>query len=221
MHRTRWIIGIAAVVVFLLYLWWAVSTVSDDDHGENVIMPGQIVSGPPTTPQPTVPCTPVTGCGRGPGVKRDVAFAWIDRYCNGDAVPTPPGQTTFALNYGLGGQASGPVQFFGVATGNGVVIPTAPLAILQPGEKDTRIKTVVVPSGTVFDITVTGVVLATGQPVIFGNGTDTRARIASGSCPDAPVVTTTTSSPPTNAPPPAVSPPINTAPPGAIFPPTR
>jgi hypothetical protein len=182
--------------------------------------PGQIVPGPPTTPQPTVPCTPLTGCGRGPGVKRDVAFAWIDRYCNGDAVPTPPGQTTFALNYGLGGQSSGPVQFFGVATMNGVVIPTQPLAILQPGQKDTRIRSGVVPNDAVFDITITGTVIATGKPVIFGNGTDTRARIASGACPVA-----TPAAPPTvpttpGAPPPA-APPVSTLPPEVVLPPAQ
>lgn len=144
---------------------------------------GQIVPGPPTTPQPTVPCTPIDGCGRGPGVQRDVAFAWIDRYCNGDAVPTPPGFTTFAVNYGLGGQSLSPVQFTGVATANGVVIPTAPLALLQPGQKDTRIRTGVVPDGTIFEITITGISVNTGQPVIFGNGTETRVRSASGGCP--------------------------------------
>jgi hypothetical protein len=185
---------------------------------------GQIVPGPPTTPQPTVPCTPVSGCGRGPGVQRDVAFAWIDRYCNGDAVPTPPGETTFAVNYGLGGQSSGPVQFFGVATMNGVVIPTEPLAILQPGQKDTRIRAAVVPDGAIFEVTITGTVLATGAPVIFGNGTDTRARVASGTCPTA---TPLAPAPPTQpvqptipgAPPPAAPPPVNTLPPGSKFPP--
>lgn len=146
---------------------------------------GQVVPGPPTTPQPTVPCTPVTGCGRGPGVQRDVAFAWIDRYCNGDAVPTPVGFTTFAVNYGLGGQSTSPVQFVGVATMNGAVIPTAPLALLQPGQKDTRIRTAVVPDGAVFEITITGTSINTGQPVVFGNGTTTRTRIASGACPTA------------------------------------
>lgn len=217
MNRARLTIGIAALVLFLLYLWWAVTTISSDDDGL-VLLPGQIVSGPPTTPQPTVPCTPVTGCGRGPGVKRDVAFAWIDRYCNGDAVPTPPGQTTFAVNYGLGGQASGPVQFTGVATVDGVVVPTNPLSILQPGEKDTRIKAVVVPSGAIVEFNITGIVLATGQPVVFGNGTDTRVRSASGACPDAP---TTTTSPPPESTIVTTLPPVASLPPGATFPPAR
>lgn len=187
---------------------------------------GQIVPGPPTTPQPTVPCTPVNGCGRGPGVQRDVAFAWIDRYCNGDAVPTPPGQTTFAVNYGLGGQSSGPVQFVGVATMNGAVIPTTPLSVLQPGQKDTRLRTAVVPDGAVFEVTITGTVLATGVPVIFGNGTDVRVRMASGACPTAtplaplppPVVPPVQPTTP-GAPPPAAPPPVNTLPPGSKFPP--
>jgi hypothetical protein len=194
------------------------------------LSPGQIVPGPPTTPQPTVPCTPVNGCGRGPGTQRDVAYAWIDRYCNGDAVPTPPGETTFAVNYGLGGQASGPVQFFGVATMNGAVIPTAPLAILQPGQKDTRVRAAIVPDGAVFEVTITGTVLATGAPVVFGNGTDTRVRMASGTCPTTtplapappttvPVDSTIPGAPPPAAPPPVGTPPINTLPPGAVFPP--
>jgi hypothetical protein len=186
---------------------------------------GQIVPGPPTTPQPTVPCTPVNGCGRGPGVQRDVAYAWIDRYCNGDAVPTPPGETTFSVNYGLGGQASGPVQFFGVATVNGVVVPTSPLAILQPGQKDTRVRAAVVPDGAIFEVTITGTVLATGAPVVFGNGTDTRVRMASGTCPTAtplapaPPTTVPVGSTVPGAPPPAAPPPVNTLPPGAVFPP--
>ena len=188
---------------------------------------GQIVPGPPTTPQPTVPCTPPGvggGCGRGPGVQRDVAFAWIDRYCNGDAVPTPVGETTFAVNYGLGGQASGPVQFFGVATMNGAVIPTAPLSVLQPGQKDSRIRTAVVPNDAVFEVTITGTVLATGVPVVFGNGSTTRIRMASGACvsatPLAPVPP-----PPPAAPPPGgttpvnPSPPVQSVPPGSKFPP--
>lgn len=186
---------------------------------------GQIVPGPPTTPQPTVPCTPVNGCGRGPGVQRDVAYAWIDRYCNGDAVPTPPGETTFSVNYGLGGQASGPVQFFGVATVNGVVVPTSPLAILQPGQKDTRVRAAVVPDGAIFEVTITGTVLATGAPVVFGNGTDIRVRMASGTCPTAtplapaPPTTVPVGSTVPGAPPPAAPPPVNTLPPGAVFPP--
>jgi hypothetical protein len=190
--------------------------------------PGQIVPGPPTTPQPTVPCTPVNGCGHGPGVKRNVAFAWIDRYCNGSAVSVPPGSTTFALNYGLGGQASGAVQFAGTVTANGVPVPTvAPLVILQPGQKDTRIREGVVADGVVFEVIVTGVYVTgpdTGQPVIFGNGTDTRARLASGTCPtitqqSAPVPVPVDSTTP-GAPPPAASvPPVKTLPPGAEFPP--
>jgi len=175
-------------------------------------VPNQIVPGPPTTPQPTVPCTPLSGCGRGPGTQRDVAFAWIDRYCNGDAVPTPPGFTTFAVNYGLGGQSSGPVQFHGSVTVNGAAFPTDPLAILQPGQKDTRIKAAVIPIDAVVLFDITGTVLATGQPVIFGNGTSTRIRTASGGCPGAPATTTPTV---------VTSVPINSVPPGAIFPPTR
>jgi len=108
---------------------------------------GQVVVGPPTTPQPTVTCTPPglpsanggSGCGRGPGIQRNVAYAWIDRYCSGSAVAVPPGETQFAVNYGLGGQASGSVQFVGVATANGQVVPTVPLNVLAPGQKDTRI----------------------------------------------------------------------------------
>lgn len=201
----------------------ALSTLRSPDSGV-----GQIVPGPPTTPQATVPCTPVNGCGRGPGVQRDVAYAWIDRYCNGDAVPTPVGFTTFSVNYGLGGQSSGPVQFFGVATMNGAVIPTAPLAVLQPGQKDTRVRTAIVPDGAVFEITITGTVVATGVPVVFGNGSTTRIRMASGACPTAtplapaPVPTTPASTvpgvPPPAGPPPA-APPVNTLPPGAVFPP--
>ena len=182
------------------------------------VVPGQIGPGPPTTPQPTVPCDPVTGCGHAPGTQRDVAFAWIDRYCNGDAVATPPGFTTFSVNYGLGGQSSGPVQFFGVATANGVVVPTSPLAILQPGQQDTRVRTAVVPNGVVFEITVTGTVIATGQPVIFGNGTDVRVRTAAGACPDAPAVVPGFPSLP---PPPVVpgAPPATGGPPGSGIPP--
>jgi hypothetical protein len=183
---------------------------------------GQIVPGPPTTPQPTVPCTPVNGCGRGPGVQRNVAFAWIDRYCNGDAVPTPPGMTTFAVNYGLGGQSLSSVQFNGVATMDGVVQPTSPLALLQPGQKDTRIRAIVVPDGAVVEFIITGINTNDGTPVIFGNGTTTRIRSASGGCPlvatplvPAPPVQPTTP----GAPPPAAPPPVNTLPPGSKFPP--
>ncbi|MET0787250.1 MAG: hypothetical protein ABWY25_11165 [Paenisporosarcina sp.] len=193
------------------------------------LAPGQIVPGPPTTPQPTVPCTPVNGCGHGPGVKRNVAYAWIDRYCTGSAISVAPGTTDFALNYGLGGQASGAVQFFGVVTANGVVVPNLnPLSILQPGQKDTRLREGVVADGVVFEITLTGTYVTgpdTGQPVIFGNGTDTRIRLASGTCvtptqqsaPPAPVPVDSTTP---GAPPPAASvPPVNTVPPGAEFPP--
>lgn len=139
-----------------------------------------------------------------------MAFAWIDRYCNGDAVPTPPGETTFAVNYGLGGQASGPVQFVGVATVDGQVVPTAPLAQLAPGQKDTRIRAIVVPDGATVEFTFTGTVVATGAPVIFGNGSDTRVRAASGNC-----VSTTVVIP--GLPPPL--PPFPTAPPPETAPP--
>lgn len=151
---------------------------------------GQIVPGPPTTPQPTVPCIPGDACGRAGGTQRDVGFAWIDRYCNGDAVPTPVGFTTFALNYGLGGQSLSPAQFSGTATVDGVLFPTAPLDLLQPGEKDTRIRAVVIPDNAVVEFIITGVSINTGEPLIFGNGTDTRIRSASGACPAAPAVPT-------------------------------
>jgi hypothetical protein len=192
------------------------------------LAPGQVVPGPPTTPQPTVPCTPVTGCGRGPGVQRNVAFAWIDRYCNGDAVSVPPGSTVFALNYGLGGQSSGAVQFFGTITANGVPVPTlAPLLTLQPGQKDTRIREAVVPDGVVFEVILTGTYVTgpdVGQAVIFGNGNTTRPRLASGSCPTPTLQSVPPGSVPVDSttpgvPPPAAPPPVNTLPPGSKFPP--
>ena len=176
---------------------------------------GQIVPGPPTTPQPTVPCTPPTGCGRAGGTQRDVAFAWIDRYCNGDAVAVQPGFTMFAVNYGLGGQfLGGPVQFDGVALVNGAVFPTLPLDQLNPGEKDTRIREVEIPNGAVVEFILTGTVVATGAPVIWGNGTDVRTRIASGACADAPAVVP----PPADVPPAGTVPPFTSLPPGSKFP---
>lgn len=193
----------------------------------------------PTTPQPTVPCIPPglptsnpggAGCGHGPGTLTDVAYAWIDRYCNGDAVPTPPGQTTFALNYAIGGQYPNPVSFVGVLTANGVVLPSAPLFTLSPGQKDTRIRTAVVPTGVVFAVNLTATDTVTGAPVIFGNGSNTRLRTAAGPCPGAPpAVLPPTTAPPAVAPPAAPVPfvpsaplvPVESLPPGVTFPPTR
>jgi hypothetical protein len=215
------VIGLVVVSVWMV-IFLAASRYSQGARG-------QVVPGPVTTPQPTVPCTPPGlpgpngGCGKGTGIQRDVAYAWIDRFCNGGAVPTPPGETTFSVNYALGGQASGPVQFFGVAKANGVVVPTAPLLVLQPGQKDTRVRTAVVPNGTLFEITLTGTVVATGQPVIFGNGSTTRIRMASGACPTltpvVPPVSPVTPVTPTPAVP--TTPAINTLPPGVTFPPTE
>jgi len=165
-------------------------------------------------------------------VRRDVAWAFIVRFCNGSAVPTPPGQTTFALTYGLGGLSAGPVQFSGILTVNGQGIPTTPLLELQPGERDVRIRTAVVPSDATFTVTLTGFYTAgplVGEPVQFGNGSGTRIRTASGACPGAPTVV---SVPPAPAPPapvptpagpvpgptPAPGTPVKTVPPGT-FPP--
>lgn len=179
------------------------------------------VVGPPTTPQPTVSCTPSPragggGCGKGPGVKRDVAFAWIDRYCSGGVVVVPPGETQFAVNYGLGGQASGAVQFFGVATANGATIPTSPLDVLQPGQKDSRVRAAVVPDGVIFQVTLTGTYVSgpnAGQAVLFGNGSTTRIRFASGTCPAVTPQTPASSPPPTQFPPLVPTTPATTAPP--------
>lgn len=47
MPRTRWIIGIVAFIIFLIYIWWAISTISDDDRGERVIA---VQATPPNLP---------------------------------------------------------------------------------------------------------------------------------------------------------------------------
>lgn len=139
--------------------------------------------GPVTTPQPTVPCTPVNACGR--GAPQQVAFPWayIQRYCNGSAVPTPPGQTTFALVYGNGILAPTTASFTGTLLVNGAVVPSAPLITLIAGERDVRIRQGVVNNTDIFTVQLTATD-PTGALLAFGDGKTTKVLSASGACPD-------------------------------------
>lgn len=212
MRRTIVVLLLAVTLAVLVPL--AASRRTPAARGQTV-PPG---GGPVTTPQPTVPCTPLDGCGKQPAPTRDVAYAWIDRYCDGSAVPTPPGQTTFALSYGLGGQTASSAQFTGVLQVDGVEMPTAPLLLLQPGERDTRIRTAVIPSGAVLTVTLTVASTTPGVTVLFGNGQTSRVRMASGACPG--VVSTTPPAPPvTTAVPVTTTTTTTPAPPSSTVPP--
>jgi hypothetical protein len=172
--------------------------------------------GPVTTPQPTVPCTPVSGCGRAPANRVDFVWAYLLRFCNGSAVPTPPGFTTFALVYGNGILATTPATFSGSATKNGVAIPTEPLQTLIPGERDLRIRQGVVQDGDIFTATLTATDPA-GNPRVFGDGSTVKVLSASGSCPQATPLAPTIPTPTVSLPP-GVTPSI--PPTSFSFPPT-
>ena len=174
--------------------------------------------GPVTTPQPTVPCTPVSGCGRGAPNQVDFVWAYLLRFCDGSAVPTPPGFTTFALVYGNGILATTTASFTGSATKNGVALPTNPLQTLVPGERDLRIRQGVVQDGDIFTVTLTAVDPA-GNPRLFGDGSTVKTLSASGSCPQvtplAPSIPTPSVSLPTPTGPAPTLPPVTASvPPG-------
>jgi len=168
-------------IVWLMLIALIHASFSASPASAQVVPPGP----PVVVPQDTVPCNPLDACTR--GGNPPVNFVWADivRFCNGDAIPTPPGQTTFGLIYGNGSLSATPAVFSGSVLKNGVEIPSNPLTTLLPGERDSRFRQAVVSNNDVFTVLLTAVDPA-GNQIAFGNGATIKRLEASGSCPDAP-----------------------------------
>jgi hypothetical protein len=186
MNRRAWAAGLGAAA-FAVLVPLAMTRETPTARGQ-IVPPG---GGAVTTPQPTVACTTIQGtCGPTGGTAVN-PFAYVNRYCNGDAVAVPPGETAYELVYGIGGNTppalfpSGSGSFFGIGFVNGVQVPTQPLDTLPIGGRDQRLQHRVVGSAEVFTINmwVTSNGLIDGPRVPFGNGQTLKIIEVSGSCP--------------------------------------
>ena len=155
--------------------------------------PQEIVAAQAPTLPSLPPTNPCPGCGPSglPG-NAQAAWAYPENFCLKSNAPA----ATYAVLYGLGRRAPGPATFFAEVQGH-----VRQLDTLQPGQRAVEFPALELSPGQTFLLTVWATTngRATGQRILFGNGTTQRNATLTCDC-EQQVTTTTTPISPTSTP---------------------